>query len=209
LRFGFLNSLRDRLLCNAYAQDNETAWLDWLSISSHGRKLREFTRKLIAMRKAFPILYRSRFVVGSHNKELDVDDVAWLSPSGDPMTSEQWEDGNARCFGMLLDGRAQESGIKRRGSDATLLLICNAHYDVVSFTLPSVAALTVSAPGQILARQARREVHLTSTGTRHLDIGEDDVDRRTSLKDCYGLVGIACLNNFKAGIFDRLGRIYP
>jgi glycogen operon protein len=124
---------------NAYAQDNETTWLDWLSISSRGRNLREFTRKLIAMRKAFPILYRSRFVVGSHNDELDVDDVAWLSPSGDGMTLEQWQDGNARCFGMLLDGRAQESGIKRRGSDATLLLIYNAHYDVVNFTLPSVA----------------------------------------------------------------------
>jgi isoamylase len=91
------------------------------------------------MRKAFPILHRSRFVVGSHNEELNVDDVAWLSPSGEGMTSEQWQDSNARCFGMLLDGRAQESGIKRRGSDATLLLIYNAHHDVVNFTLPSVA----------------------------------------------------------------------
>lgn len=54
------------------------------------------------------------------------------------MATEQWEDGNARCFGMLLDGRAQESGVKRRGSDATLLLIYNAHHDVVNFTLPSV-----------------------------------------------------------------------
>ena len=43
-----------------------------------------------------------------------------------------------RCFGMLLDGRAQESGVKRRGSDATLLLIYNAHFDVVNFALPSV-----------------------------------------------------------------------
>jgi glycogen operon protein len=55
------------------------------------------------------------------------------------MTIEQWQDGNARCFGMLLDGRAQETGVKRRGSDATLLLIYNAHHDVVNFTLPQVA----------------------------------------------------------------------
>src|SRR5207237_3017817 len=47
-------------------------------------------------------------------------------------------DDNARCFGMLLDGRAQETGVKRRGSDATLLLIYNAHFDVVNFTLPAV-----------------------------------------------------------------------
>jgi isoamylase len=34
---------------------------------------------------------------------------------------------------MLLDGRAQESGIKCRGSDATLLLVYSAHFDVVNF----------------------------------------------------------------------------
>jgi isoamylase len=123
---------------NAYAQDNEISWLNWLGITVQGRELREFTRKLIAMRKAFPILHRSRFVVGSHNEELDVKDVTWLSPSGEEMTVEQWQDPNARCFGMLLDGRAQESGIKRRGSDATLLLVYNSHYDVVNFTLPAV-----------------------------------------------------------------------
>ena len=39
---------------------------------------------------------------------------------------------------MLLDGRAQPTGIKRRGSDATLLLVMNAHHDVVEFTLPEV-----------------------------------------------------------------------
>jgi isoamylase len=124
---------------NAYAQDNEMTWLNWLGITPQGRSLREFTRKVIAMRKAFPILYRGRFVVGAHNEELDVKDVTWLSPSGEEMTIENWQDSNARCFGMLLDGRAQESGIRRRGSDATLLLVYNAHFDVVNFALPAVA----------------------------------------------------------------------
>ena len=73
---------------NAYAQDNEITWLDWLGISSQGRSLREFTRKVIAMRKAFPILYRGRFFVGAYNEELDVKDVTWLSPSGEEMTTE-------------------------------------------------------------------------------------------------------------------------
>jgi isoamylase len=123
---------------NAYAQDNETTWLAWLGISAQGRALREFARRVIAIRKAFPILFRSRFVVGAHNEELDVKDVTWLSPSGTELTIAQWHDENARCFGMLLDGRAQESGIKRRGSDATLLLIYNAHFDVVNFVLPAV-----------------------------------------------------------------------
>src|SRR6202012_3085849 len=124
---------------NAYAQDNETTWLDWLAIGTEGRALREFTRKLISIRKAFPILYRGRFVVGTYNEALDVKDVTWLSPTGEEMTQAQWDDTNARCFGMLLDGRAQETGVKRRGDDATLLLVYNSHFDVVNFTLPSVA----------------------------------------------------------------------
>ena len=107
-------------------------------ITQAGRDLREFTRKLIATRKAFPILYRSRFVVGQRNEDLDVTDVTWLTPSGTAMSTDQWHDGNARCFGMLLDGRAQETGITRRGSDATFLTVYNAHHDVVAFNLPVV-----------------------------------------------------------------------
>ena len=51
------------------------------------------------------------------------------------MTSEAWDNGT-RCFGMLLDGRGQATGIKRRGADATLLIIFNAHHEAVEFTLP-------------------------------------------------------------------------
>jgi glycogen operon protein len=40
---------------------------------------------------------------------------------------------------MQMDGRAQATGIRQRGSDATLLLVLNAHHDVVQFTLPECA----------------------------------------------------------------------
>ena len=40
---------------------------------------------------------------------------------------------------MLLDGRAQETGIRRVGDDSTLLIVLNAHTDVVPFTLPAAA----------------------------------------------------------------------
>ena len=49
-------------------------------------------------------------------------------------------DTRARCLGVVFDGRAQATGIRKRGSDATMLLIVNAHHDVVLFTLPRVAA---------------------------------------------------------------------
>jgi glycogen operon protein len=82
------------------------------------------------------MLRRGRFLTGEFDEELGVKDVTWLTPSGDEMQPEHWEDPNGRCMGVLLDGRAQETGIRRVGTDSTLLLIMNAHHDVVEFTLP-------------------------------------------------------------------------
>ena len=46
-----------------------------------------------------------------------------------------------RCFGMLIDGRAQPTGIRKRGEDATLLLVLNAWHDVrAASPCPSAAA---------------------------------------------------------------------
>jgi glycogen operon protein len=44
-----------------------------------------------------------------------------------------------RCFGMLIDGRAQPTGIRKRGGDATILLVFNAAAEGVNFTLPECA----------------------------------------------------------------------
>jgi glycogen operon protein len=41
-----------------------------------------------------------------------------------------------KCFGMLMDGRAQVTGIRKRGQDATLLMILNSFHDAVNFALP-------------------------------------------------------------------------
>jgi len=123
---------------NVYGQDNELNWIDWSAVTTDGRRLLEFTRKLIALRRSYPMLRLGRYLVGQHNGELDVKDLAWLSPTGTELTEEQWNDSKAKCFGMLLDGRAQPTGIKQRGSDATLLIVFNAHHDVVKFALPEV-----------------------------------------------------------------------
>jgi isoamylase len=65
--------------------------------------------------------------------------VTWINASGAEMRAEEWDDGNMHCFGMLMDGRAQPTGIRRRGEDATLLMVLNAHHDLVEFTLPETA----------------------------------------------------------------------
>ncbi len=101
-------------------------------------ELAEFVRKVIILRQSFPILRRSRFLTGEYNSDLDVRDVRWMLPSGQDIEDQHWGDENARCFGMLLDGRAQASGIKRPAMDATALLVLNAHHDMVNFALPEV-----------------------------------------------------------------------
>ena len=100
---------------NAYCQDNEISWLEWDAIGDDGRALTAFVRKLTMLRHAFPILRRGRFLTADWNEELQVKDVTWINADGTEMEEEQWQDGNMRCFGMLLDGRAQETGIKRPG----------------------------------------------------------------------------------------------
>jgi glycogen operon protein len=123
---------------NAYCQDTPIGWVNW-DIGPPGEALMRFTKKLIAVRAALPLLRRSRFMTGEWNEELQLKEVRWLSPDGTDMTEEQWGDGNMHCFGLVIDGRAQSSGIKRPGSDATVLLIFNSYHDVVNFTLPEIA----------------------------------------------------------------------
>ena len=51
-----------------------------------------------------------------------------------------WKDASMKCFGMMLDGRAQKTGIKRRGEDKTVLIVMNSWEGPVGFTLPAAEA---------------------------------------------------------------------
>ena len=120
---------------NAYCQDNEISWLNW-ELHEKGQELVAFTRRLVAMRHRYPILRRNLFLTGQYNEELGVKDLTWINANGSEMQQESWSDTNMRCFGMLLDGRAQTTGIKQRGREATLLIVINDYHDLVKFTLP-------------------------------------------------------------------------
>ncbi len=43
---------------------------------------------------------------------------------------------------MLMDGRAQPTGVRKRGDDRTLLIVFNSYHDLVEFTLPETAGVT-------------------------------------------------------------------
>jgi glycogen operon protein len=120
---------------NAYCQDNEISWVNW-NIDDRGKALTKFVERLTALRHKYPILRRTRFLTGEYNQELEIKDVTWINANGSEMQESNWADAGMRCFGMLIDGRAQTTGIRKRGQETTLLLVFNAHHDVVQFTLP-------------------------------------------------------------------------
>jgi glycogen operon protein len=124
---------------NAYAQDNEISWVNW-QFGNEGQALIRYTERVTSLRRQYSVLRQSRFLTAQWNEALGVKDCTWLTPRGTEMTPENWQDSKGRCIGVLLDGRAQTSGIRKRGSEATLLLVLNAHHDVVVFKLPEVVA---------------------------------------------------------------------
>ncbi len=120
---------------NAYCQDSDISWFDW-NIGEDGNDLLAFAKRLIGLRRSYPVLRQSRFLTGQHDAALDVKDVTWINANGGEMQDANWKDASMKCFGMLLDGRAQKTGIKRRGQDTTVLLVMNSYEGLVDFTLP-------------------------------------------------------------------------
>ncbi len=123
---------------NAYCQDNEISWVDW-SLAEKSEALVLFVRQLTSLRHKYPILRRNLFLNGDYIEELGVRDVTWINPNGSEMEVEHWKDPATRCFGMLLDGRAQTTGIRQRGKEATILIVVNGYHEGVDFVLPECA----------------------------------------------------------------------
>ena len=66
---------------NAYCQDNEISWLDWDRLERN-RALVEFTRRLIAFRKAHPVFRRKSFFTGLDHDSDGRADIEWFESSG-------------------------------------------------------------------------------------------------------------------------------
>jgi glycogen operon protein len=125
---------------NAYCQDNAISWLHWEWTPAQA-DLVEFTRQVIALRNANPVLHRRRFFQGRSIRGADVKDIVWYEPRGKEMTDEAWGDPFARCLGVLLNGNELQE-IDERGEPVTgdtLFVMVNAHHGVILFRLPAKA----------------------------------------------------------------------
>ena len=123
------------------ARTTRSAWVNW-KLAEQYKPTIDFVRTLTSLRHKYAVLRRSRFLTGVRDETLGVKDVTWIHPSGVEMTEEMWKDNQLRCFGMLLDGRAQPTGLHERGSEATLLLIFNGSAEAGKFVMPEVVEAT-------------------------------------------------------------------
>ncbi len=124
---------------NAYAQDNEITWVDW-ALDDGRRQLVEFTRKLIALRQAHPVLRRRHFFKGAIIEGSSQKDVTWIRPDGTEMRDADWQNAGMHTLGMLIDGAATDE-VDERGHAVhgdTLLLLLNGGEKDVTFSLPSL-----------------------------------------------------------------------
>ncbi|MER5951805.1 glycogen debranching protein GlgX [Streptomyces sp. NPDC001904] len=127
---------------NAYCQDNELTWVDW-DLDDDRAALLEFTRRIVALRAAHPVLRRRRFFRGPAPADSGqaLPDVAWLRPDARPMTETDWRNDDAHALTVYLNGDAIVAldGAGNRVVDDSFLLLFNFCWDPVEFRFPDAA----------------------------------------------------------------------
>jgi glycogen operon protein len=109
---------------NPYCQDGPVTWMDW---SAADDDLIAFTSRVLTLRRvAQP--FANRWYSGLSDP-LGLHDLAWLTPTGEPLQADAWSDPSERVLGCLIGepGRAA----------APLLLLVNAMAEDRSFMLPA------------------------------------------------------------------------
>jgi glycogen operon protein len=119
---------------NAYCQDNEISWHDWEHVDND---LLEFTRQVIALRRAHPTFRRRRYFQGRPIRGTV--DLGWCRPDGSEMTDEDWEVSHARAIGLFINGEAIPQHDQRGQPvvDDSFLLLFNAHHEPIEWALPT------------------------------------------------------------------------
>jgi glycogen operon protein len=89
------------------------------------------------------VLRRRKFFQGRRIRGAEVQDIAWLDPTGAEMTDDMWNSPDVRVLGVRLNGDAIQE-VTERGEpivDDTLLVLLNAGATTVRFVLPEAAPI--------------------------------------------------------------------
>lgn len=111
---------------NAYAQDNDITWLDWVN---RDRAREDYVAALAGLRERFTALRKMDFLTGTPASGDGLRDIQWLAESGADMTPREWQDAERKRIAMVL---ATPSGRER---SRVAVMINGDRRDSV-FTLP-------------------------------------------------------------------------
>ncbi len=124
---------------NAYCQDNAISWTNW-DLDDSQKDLLEFVSKLIHLRLEHPVLHRRRFFTGREPGDPDdkIPQVEWMDHTGSIMDMEDWSNTHAFSVMIYLNGSdiPEADWYGNQMVDNSFILIFNAHYEPIMFTLP-------------------------------------------------------------------------
>jgi glycogen operon protein len=121
---------------NGWCQDNEISWYDWTD-TPRSLRMREFTQRLIRLRKEHPVLRRATFLRGEEIKGSGLPDVWWFRADGLKMTRRDWQ-GGEHVLGMFLNGKEIDTPGPQGEDieDDSFMILINAHHEDRVFMLP-------------------------------------------------------------------------
>lgn len=124
---------------NAYCQDNAISWTNW-DLDEDQKDLLEFVSKLIHLRLEHPVLHRRRFFSGREQGDdsTTIPQVEWMDHTGSIMDMDDWSNTHAFTVMIYLNGSdiPETDWYGNQMVDNDFILIFNAHYEPIMFTLP-------------------------------------------------------------------------
>ncbi|MBA2956556.1 glycogen debranching protein GlgX [Nocardioides sp. MAH-18] len=122
---------------NAYAQDNETSWIDWRPDDAW-LDVYEVVKTALRLRREHPALRQRHWFEGRPTIRGGPKDLAWLHPSGREMAGDDWHDPNLRTIGMFVSGAPLRSPGPRgeQQVDKSFMLWFNSDWVPARLALP-------------------------------------------------------------------------
>ncbi len=101
---------------NTYAQDNAYSWIDWEHVTPIGKRVQDFVRSVLTLRRNHPILTQDDF--------LTSENCRWYRPDGAEMEDDDWQH-----YVRAVSCRVQ-------GENQNLFFIFNAADSVINWQVP-------------------------------------------------------------------------
>lgn len=124
---------------NAYAQDNETGWVDWSGMRTDPEFM-EQVRQLIQLRGRLEYTRRAYYLHGFEQDDKGWRDIAWLHPGGEKMLEHHWREELAVSLLFAEADTGQAAGHQPgEAYNRAVAIMLNASMDSRDFVLPQLS----------------------------------------------------------------------